>query len=242
MQQRQKVAPHVLVPACFQELLQLGGGDAVQLIQNFGLQKTVKWWNRLSFLTGSKTLHASPQSSGFLPRWCRCRWCRTCLWSSWSVPRSSWWISGFPAVEHAKRKNQSVPFAENNEWKLEWLISFLPIQQTHTPHAVVIVNKDMVKIQQLLLDFAERVTADQLKHSAAMRLLCLCVPQCKRWSFQCGAPHAEWKASMLGRHTFRYLSEPVPVNSFTRKEEVQHVTRRIPIKDNMWLCTANVTS
>lgn len=39
---KQKVAPHVLVPACFQELLQLGGGDAVQLIQNFGLQNTVK--------------------------------------------------------------------------------------------------------------------------------------------------------------------------------------------------------
>lgn len=48
MQHKQKVAPHVLVPARFQELLQLSGRDAVQLIQNFGLQNTVKWWVQLS--------------------------------------------------------------------------------------------------------------------------------------------------------------------------------------------------
>lgn len=33
-----------------------------------------------------------------LPRWCHCRWCRICPWSSWYVPRSSWRISLSPTV------------------------------------------------------------------------------------------------------------------------------------------------
>lgn len=52
----QKVAPHVFVSACFQELLQLGGGDAVQLIQNFGLQKCNEW--------GKKRASCFQQSEG----------------------------------------------------------------------------------------------------------------------------------------------------------------------------------
>lgn len=36
---------------------------------------------------------------GTLPRWCRCRWCRICLWSSWFVPRSPWQISWSPTGE-----------------------------------------------------------------------------------------------------------------------------------------------
>lgn len=36
------LVPHVLVSAGFKELLQLGGGYAVQLIENFWLQHKVK--------------------------------------------------------------------------------------------------------------------------------------------------------------------------------------------------------
>lgn len=46
--ENEKVAPHVLVSARFQELLQLGGGNAVQLIQNFGLQNAVKGGRKAS--------------------------------------------------------------------------------------------------------------------------------------------------------------------------------------------------